>query len=66
MASWFAELYGDAAETDSYFDMRQFRLHGPDGFEADYSGLRNSFGAIRAAFDDRSIRRGITNIHRQF
>src|SRR5713101_6770807 len=49
----------DHAETDSYFDTRQFRFHGPDGFEADYSGLTNYFMAIRAAFDERSIRRGI-------
>jgi predicted ester cyclase len=44
---------------DSYFDTRQFRFHGPDGFETDYAGLANYFKAIRAAFDDRSIRRGI-------
>jgi predicted ester cyclase len=49
----------DQAETDSYFDMANFRFHGPDGFEADYAGLTNYFKAIRAAFDDRSIRRGI-------
>ena len=54
------ELSGeDQAETDSYFDTTQFRFHGPDGFEADYSGLSDYFKAIRAAFDDRSIRRGI-------
>src|ERR1700732_3553499 len=47
------------AELDSYFDTRQFRFHGPDGFEADYAGLTNYFKAVRAAFDDRSIRRGI-------
>lgn len=47
------------AETDSYFDTRQFLFHGPDGFEADYAGLSNYFASIRAAFDDRSIRRGI-------
>ena len=52
-------LGGDQAETDSYFDTTQFRFHGPDGFEADYSGLTDYFKAIRAAFDDRSIRRGI-------
>jgi predicted ester cyclase len=52
-------LGGDQAETDSYFDTTQFRFHGPDGFEADYSGLTNYFKSIRAAFDDRSIRRGI-------
>jgi predicted ester cyclase len=49
----------DQAETDSYFDTTHFRFHGPDGFEADYSGLSGYFKAIRAAFDDRSIRRGI-------
>jgi len=49
----------DLANTDSYFDTTQFRFHGPDGFESDYSGLTNYFKAIRAAFDDRSIRRGI-------
>jgi len=47
------------AEPDSYFDTRQFRFHGPDDFETDYAGLANYFKAIRAAFDDRSIRRGI-------
>ena len=43
----------DLANTDSYFDTTQFRFHGPDGFESDYSGLTNYFKAIRAAFDDR-------------
>ena len=49
----------DQAETDSYFDTTHFRFHGTDGFEADYSGLTDYFKAIRAGFDDRSIRRGI-------
>ena len=49
----------DQAETDSYFDTARFRFHGPDGFEADYSGLTDYFKAVRAAFDDRSIPRGI-------
>jgi predicted ester cyclase len=49
----------DQAEADSYFDTVRFRFHGPDGFEADYAGLANYFRAIRAAFDERSIRRGI-------
>ena len=54
------QVSGDnQAELDSYFDTRQFRFHGPDGFETDYVGLANYFKAIRAAFDDRSIRRGI-------
>jgi hypothetical protein len=29
----------DRAETDSYFETTHFRFYGPDGFEADYSGL---------------------------
>ena len=49
----------DQTETDSYFDSSKYRFHGPDGFEADYAGLTNYFKSIRAAFDDRSIRRGI-------
>jgi len=49
----------DQAETDSYFETHEFRFHGPDGFEADYSGLTNYFKSIRAAFVDRSIRRGM-------
>ena len=54
------QVSGDnQAELDSYFDTRQFRFHGPDGFETDYAGLANYFKAVRAAFDDRSIRRGI-------
>ncbi len=48
----------DQAEVDAYFDTERFRFHGPDGFEADYAGLTDYFGSIRAAFDDRSIRRG--------
>lgn len=46
-------------ETDSYFNVGEFRFHGPGGFEAEYQGLTDYFKAIRAAFDDRSIRRGI-------
>jgi predicted ester cyclase len=49
----------DQAETDSYFNTTSYRFHGPDDFEADSAGLTNYFKAIRAAFDDRSIRRGI-------
>ena len=37
-----------------------YRFHGPDGFEADYSSTLEYFKAIRSAFDDRSMRRGIT------
>jgi predicted ester cyclase len=49
----------DQAEIDSYFDTNKFRFHGPGGFETDYAGLTDYFKSIRAAFDDRSIRRGI-------
>jgi predicted ester cyclase len=49
----------DQVETDSYFDTGLFRFHGPDGFESDYSGLAGYFKAVRAAFNERSIRRGI-------
>lgn len=49
----------DQAEVDSYFATEEFRFHGPDGFEADYEGLTTYFASIRAAFDDRSIRRSI-------
>jgi predicted ester cyclase len=49
----------DQDEIDSYFDTVRFRFHGPGGFEADYAGLSSYFKSIRAAFDDRSIRRGI-------
>ncbi|MEV6414087.1 nuclear transport factor 2 family protein [Kribbella sp. NPDC051718] len=46
-------------EVDSYFDPENFTFHGPDGFDADYAGLTEYFGSLRAALDDRSIRRGI-------
>jgi SnoaL-like protein len=46
-------------EIDSYFDAERFRFHGPDGFESDYRGLTEYFASIRAAFEDRCIRRGI-------
>lgn len=49
----------DQTEVDTYFDAESFRFHGPDGFESDYAGLTAYFASIRAAFDDRSIRRGI-------
>jgi hypothetical protein len=49
----------DQTETDSYFDTENFAFHGPDGFDADYHGLTEYFRSVRAAFDDRSTRRGI-------
>ena len=54
------EISGEnQVEVDTYFDTINFRFHGPDGFEAEYAGLTNYFKSIRAAFDDRSIKRGI-------
>ena len=47
-------------ELASYFDTNGFRSHGPDGFETDFAGTLDFFKAFRAAFDNRSIRRGIT------
>lgn len=46
-------------EADTYFDTENFAFHGPDGFDADYQGLTGYFRSLRAAFDDRVIRRGI-------
>ncbi|MET7680407.1 ester cyclase [Streptomyces sp. NPDC005423] len=47
------------AEAATYFDTEKFRFHGPDGFESDFDGLSAYFAALRDAFDDRSIRRGV-------
>ena len=49
----------DPAEAATYFDTEAFRFHGPDRFESDFDGLSAYFAALRAAFADRSIRRGI-------
>jgi predicted ester cyclase len=46
-------------EVESAFDPKTFAFHGPDGFDTDYAGLMDYFRALREAFDDRSIRRGI-------
>jgi hypothetical protein len=49
----------DQAEAGTYFDTENFAFHGPDGFDADYAGLTEYFRSLRAAFDGRTIRRGI-------
>ena len=49
----------DQDEADTYFDTENFAFHGPDGFDVDYTGLTEYFRSLRAAFDDRTIRRGI-------
>ena len=46
-------------EADTYFDTENLAFHGPGGFDADYAGLTGYFRSLRAAFDDRIIRRGI-------
>jgi predicted ester cyclase len=54
------EISGESEEeTDSYFDTENFAFHGPDGFDTDHAGLMAYFQSIRAAFEDRTIRRGI-------
>jgi predicted ester cyclase len=53
------ELSGeDEAEVDAYF-APDFRFHGPGGRELDRQGLKQYFAALRAAFEDRTITRGI-------
>jgi predicted ester cyclase len=49
----------DQDKADTYFDTENFAFHGPGGFDADYAGLTDYFRSLRAAFDDRVIRRGI-------
>ncbi|WP_218010319.1 ester cyclase [Actinomadura chibensis] len=49
----------DPAAAATYFDTDEFRFHGPDGVESGFDGLDDYFAAVRAAFDDRTIRRGI-------
>ena len=46
-------------EADTYFDTENLAFHGPGGFDADYARLTGYFRSLRAAFDDRTIRRGI-------
>lgn len=46
-------------QLDTYFDTENFAFHGPGGFDTDYAGLAEYFRSVRAAFDDRTIRRGI-------
>jgi predicted ester cyclase len=59
------QIPGDARDQlegltfDSYFDSENFAFHGPDGFDSAYAGLTEYFQSIRAAFEDRTIRRGI-------
>lgn len=53
------EMTGEGqAQIDAYF-APGFTFHGPDGSEWDYQGLTQYFAALRAAFDDLTITRGI-------
>jgi predicted ester cyclase len=49
----------DQDEADKLFDTENFAFHAPGGFDTDYAGLTEYFRSLRAAFDDRTIRRGI-------
>ena len=48
----------DRPAVDAYF-APGFAFHGSDGRELDHAGLQAYFASLRAAFDDRSITRGI-------
>ena len=48
----------DQAAVDAYF-APDYLFHGPDGGETTYEGLKGYFASVRAAFDDRTISRGI-------
>jgi predicted ester cyclase len=48
----------DKAEVDAYY-APEYRFHGPEGGEWDYQALKEYFAALRAAFDDLTITRGI-------
>lgn len=48
----------DEAEVAAYF-APDFKFHGPDGGQWNYQGLKEYFSALRAAFDNLTITRGI-------
>jgi len=53
------EVTGEDIETVGDYFAPGFQFNGPDGSVANFDGLSDYFASIRAAFDDRSIRRGI-------
>ena len=53
------EVSGEAPEELLGYFAPTYRFHGPGGFDADLAGLLDYFESVRAAFDDRTIRRGI-------
>jgi hypothetical protein len=46
------------AEVDAYY-APGYRFHGPGGGEWDYEGLKAYFEALRAAFDNLTIKRDL-------
>jgi predicted ester cyclase len=55
----------DQAEIDAYFSS-DFKFHGPDGRDLDYEGLSGYFAALRAAFNDLTIKRGIVVVENNY
>ena len=55
----------DEEEVDAYF-APDYVFHGPDGGETTYEGLKGYFASVRAAFDDRTISRGIIVVEGDF
>ena len=53
------EVSGEDIETVGDYFAPGFEFNGPGGFVADFNGLSDYFASVRAAFTDRSIRRGI-------
>jgi hypothetical protein len=52
-------ISGDAPEELLGYFAPNYQFHGSGGFDADLAGLLAYFASVRAAFDDRTIRRGI-------
>jgi predicted ester cyclase len=53
------EISGESPDELASYFAPTFRFDGPGGFEADFDGLVAYFAAVRDAFDDLSIHRGI-------
>jgi hypothetical protein len=53
------EVSGEDIETIGDYFAAGFEFNGPGSFVADFNGLSDYFASVRAAFDDRSIQRGI-------
>jgi predicted ester cyclase len=54
------EISGEHPDDVGDYFAPGFEFHGPGSFESDYDGLQDYFASVRAAFEHRSIRRGIT------